>query len=64
VNIDDINTFSELICSSNKMPTNHYLFNINIAPWSKVFLVCVHAARDNRCGEKGPQVINNLRYYL
>lgn len=61
MNIDDIHTFSELICSNNKIPFNHYLFNINLIPWSIVFLVCVHATRDNRCGEKGPQLINNLR---
>jgi hypothetical protein len=33
-------------------------------PWSNIVLVCGHAARDNRCGRAGPQVIEEFRALL
>jgi hypothetical protein len=33
-------------------------------PWSNLVLVCAHAARDNRCGRAGPQVIEEFRAVL
>lgn len=33
-------------------------------PWKRLFLVCVHAARDKRCGRAGPQVVAEMQRYL
>mmetsp|Transcript_11954 Transcript_11954/g.19750 ORF Transcript_11954/g.19750 Transcript_11954/m.19750 type:complete len:338 (-) Transcript_11954:1604-2617(-) len=33
-------------------------------PWQKLVLVCVHNARDRRCGRAGPQVIEELNRLL
>ena len=33
-------------------------------PWKKLVLVCVHGARDKRCGRAGPQVIAELQRLL
>jgi hypothetical protein len=30
-------------------------------PWDKLVLVCVHAARDKRCGRAGPQVVDEMK---
>jgi hypothetical protein len=39
-------------------------YSISIAPWKRLALVCVHQARDKRCGRAGPQVINSMKEYL
>lgn len=36
----------------------------NTLPWRTLILVCVHAARDNRCGRAGPQILEELRNQL
>ena len=33
-------------------------------PWKRLILVCHHAARDERCGQRGPQVIAELESCL
>jgi (2Fe-2S) ferredoxin len=36
----------------------------NTLPWKTLILVCVHAARDNRCGRAGPQIIEEMKNQL
>jgi hypothetical protein len=36
----------------------------SLPPWKKLVLVCVHNARDKRCGRAGPQVISELNRLL
>jgi hypothetical protein len=39
-------------------------FAHSLPPWKKLVLVCVHNARDKRCGRAGPQVISELNRLL
>ena len=47
-----------------KQSSELHQYNSCTPPWNKLVLVCVHNARDKRCGRAGPQVITELESLL
>jgi len=65
---EQVSSFAELVMQPLPLKESQQVKNFTHgAPWfgaKKLMLVCVHNARDKRCGAKGPELITHLQAYL
>lgn len=62
----EFEAFSKFVCKKELLTNLADLnqFNHCSPSWKRLVLVCVHAARDKRCGRAGPQIITELQSLL
>lgn len=63
-NEEQIQAFARFMVMSPQDSTLYPEIQSTTIPWKKLILVCIHGARDKRCGRAGPLVINKLQAEL
>lgn len=62
VNIEKVAKY--LVSSDYKLLLDINSCSVTSPSWKRLILVCVHQARDKRCGRAGPQVIQAMRQHI